>query len=585
MSQRGKSTIGAAASPRSEVAAALAACRSALLGVGLLSAVSSVLMLTGSMFMLEVYDRVLPSRSVPTLVGLAAIALLLYAFQGALDLLRGRILVRIGQAQDEALGRRVYDAIVRLPLKLQGGGQGLQPLRDLDQVRGFLASSGPVALFDLPWMPLCIGICFLFHPWIGVMALGGAVLLVAVTIAAEVLTRAPAKVAMALSAKRHGLVEAGRRNAEALQAMGMGGRMAQVWAAVNTDYLAANCRAADVAGGFGTLSKVLRMVLQSAVLGVGAYLVIHQEATAGIIIASSILTARALAPVEQVIAHWKGAIAAQEGWKRLRQLLLALPESGEPLALPRPAARLQVEGLSVTPPGSPRPVVQEVSFALERGQALGIIGPSASGKSSLVRALVGAWPPTRGRVRLDGASLDQWSPAALGRHVGYLPQDVELFDGTVAENIARFDEEASPDAIIAAAKAAGVHEMVLRLPEGYQTRVGEGGTAVSAGQRQRIGLARALFGEPFLVVLDEPNSNLDAEGEQALTQAILAVRQRGSILVVVAHRPSALAAVDRVLMLANGRVQSFGPKDEVLGKVLRGTAAKPLKVVNEGSVA
>jgi PrtD family type I secretion system ABC transporter len=342
-----------------------------------------------------------------------------------------------------------------------------------------------------------------------------------------------------------------------------------LWSAANERYIEAQQRSSDVAGGLGGVSKVMRMALQSAILGVGAYLVIEQQATAGVIIASSILTSRALAPVELAIANWRGFVAARQSWKRLRELFAALPEQAHPLALPRPSVSLSVEGASAIPPGGQRFVLQDASFSLKAGDGLGVIGSSASGKSSLARLLVGVWAPVRGKVRLDGAALDQWVPDAIGPHIGYLPQDVELFAGTVAENIARFDPDREPDAVIAAARAANVHDLILRLPDGYETQIGEAGTALSAGQCQRVALARALYGDPFLIVLDEPNSNLDTEGEQALTQAILRARARGRIVVVIAHRPSALAAVDLVLVMADGRAQAFGPKDEVLSKVLR----------------
>ena len=568
-----------------ELREALSACRKAFLGVGLVSGMISLLYLTGSFFMLQIYDRVLPSRSVQTLVGLAILAATLYAFQGILDVIRGRIIVRIGAFLDENVSGRVYETIIRLPLKSKVAGDGLQPLRDLDQLRGFLSGGGPLALFDLPWMPVYLGICFIFHVWIGVAALTGALILVALTIATELRTRGPMKESIGFAAHRNVLAEAARRNAEVLQAMGMGARSAGRWGDANTKYMSAQRRASDVAGGLGAISKVLRMLLQSAVLGLGAYLVIQQEATAGIIIASSILTSRALAPVELAIANWKGFVAARQGWRRLSELLHRLPRH-EPMALPQPTTQLSVENIAVNPPGEQKLVVVDIAFALKAGQGLGIIGPTASGKSSLARALVGVWHPARGKVRLDGAALEQWSAEELGRHIGYLPQDVELFAGTIAENIARFEPDANPDAIIAAAKAANVHELILRLPDGYETEIGENGQALSAGQRQRVALARALYKDPFLVVLDEPNSNLDAEGETALTQAILGIRARGGIAVVVAHRPSALAGVDIVLVMGNGRAQSFGPKDEVMRKLLQpAQLAQPPKVVSSASGA
>jgi ATP-binding cassette subfamily C protein len=354
------------------------------------------------------------------------------------------------------------------------------------------------------------------------------------------------------------------------------------WSDANRKYLEAQQRTSDISGGLGVLSKVFRMMLQSGVLAVGAYLVIHGEATGGIIIAGSILSARALAPVELAIANWRGFIAARQSWRRLSELLSALPVIEDPLPLPKPQNVLAVEGVTLTPPGHQRIVAQDLSFQLRAGQGLGVIGPSASGKSSIARALVGVWRPVQGKVRLDGAALEQWSPEALGPHIGYMPQDVELFGGTIAENIARFIPNADPNSVIRAAQAAGVHEMILGFPEGYSTQIGEAGQFLSAGQRQRIALARALYGDPFLVVLDEPNSNLDAQGEAALTQAIQSVRARGGIAIIIAHRPSALAGVDMVLMMNQGRVQAFGPRDEVLRQVLQpAQGAAPLRVVRE----
>ena len=563
--------------PQSEIAALLISCRRIFAGLAVFSGLSNLLMLTGSFFMLQVYDRVLPGRSVPTLLALLGLAIVLYLFQGGLDLVRTRIGVRIGRHLDERLGARVFDAVVRLPLKTRGDGDGLQPLRDLDQVRGFLSGGGPTALFDLPWMPIYLGICFLFHFWIGVTALAGAVALVGVTILTELRTRGPARAFSGFGVSRTALAAEGRRNAEVLQAMGMRRQAALRWQEVNAKYLAAHERASDVASGLGGVSKVFRSILQSAVLAVGAYLVINQESTAGIIIAGSILTARALAPVEIVIANWKGFVAARQSARRLDQLLRLLPREEEPLALPAPTGALAVERLGVAAPDSSRQILADVSFELRGGQGLGVIGPSGSGKSTLARALVGVWPGLRGRITLDGAALDQWSSEALGKHIGYLPQDVELFDGSIARNIARCDPKASATAVLAAAIAAGAHELILSFPDAYGTRVGEGGVTLSAGQRQRIGLARALYGDPFLVVLDEPSSNLDAEGEEALSAAILGVRKRGGVVVVVAHRPKALEGVDHVLVIGEGRAQSFGPKEEILRRVLRNPV--PLNVV------
>lgn len=557
---------------RSELAEAIARCRGAFISVGVFTALINLLMMTGPLFMLQIYDRVLPSRSVPTLLGLAVLTAALYGFQALLEGIRGRILVRIGAALDESLSSRVYSVIAQLPLKARGQGDGLQPVRDLDHVRAFLSSGGPAALFDLPWIPFYLGICFLFHPLIGIAAIIGGFLLFVVTLSAELLTRGPTKSASDLAAHRNALLEASRRNAEVVHAMGMGPRLAARWNETNANYMRTQRRASDVAGGLGTISRVLRLLIQSLVLGIGAYLVIRQDASAGVIIASSILVSRALAPVELAIANWRGFVAARQSRHRLNQMLAMIPAGEAPLQLPKPEGTLSVEHVTAVPPGDRCVVLQDVSFTLKAGNALGIIGPSASGKSSLARLIVGVWPPARGKVCLDGAALDQWSPELLGQHIGYLPQNVELFQGTVAENISRFDPDPDPRAVIAAAKAAGVHELILGLPDGYEAQIGESGEALSAGQRQRIALARALYRDPFLVVLDEPNSNLDEDGDRALTAAIQSVRDRNGIVVVIAHRPSALAATDLVLVLKQGRQQRLGPKEEVLRGLVRPAA-------------
>lgn len=573
-------------SPRSELGKALHACRSAFIGVGVMSFVINILYLTGSFFMLEVYDRVLPSRSIPTLVGLLVLAGGLYIVQGLLDLIRSRILVRIGSTLDEMLSRRVYDIVIRLPLLAGNRSEGLQPLRDLDNVRSFLSGMGPGALFDLPWLPLYLLICFAFHPLIGLTALIGAILLITLTVLTEYLTHEPAKRSTGLAMRRQDLALASRRNAEVLVAMGMAGRVGKTWDQSNRDYLASNQRASDVAGGLGAIAKVLRMMLQSAVLGVGAYLVINQQATAGIIIAGSILSARALAPVDLAIAHWKGFVAARQSWHRLNALFSQLPEQSAPTLLETPSKRLSVEALTVAPPGDQKIVAQDITFVLEAGQGVGVIGPSGSGKSSLVRALVGVWQPLRGKVRLDGAALDQWSPEVLGQHVGYLPQDVELFSGTIAQNISRFEETSDPEAIIAASREAGVHDLVIKMKEGYDTQIGDQGNVLSAGQAQRIALARALYRNPFLIVLDEPNSNLDSDGDEALNRAVRSVRARGGVVVVVAHRPIGIEGVDQILVLKDGKAQAFGPKDTVLGQVLqRPSAPPPIKIVSDAGGA
>ncbi len=564
--------------PSIELSTALASCRNAFIAIALFSGMGNILMLTGAIFMLEVYDRVLPSRSVPTLVALMIIAGSLYVALGALDFIRSRILVRVSSSLDETISDRVYDALVHMPVKSGNRSGGLQSLRDLDNLRSFLSGMGPIAMFDLPWIPLFLIICFAFHILIGLTALLGAIILCALTVLTEIYTREPGKNTAGLAAARNSLAEASSRNAEALIAMGMTGRLGARWRATNRKYLDCQRQTSDVAGGFASTSKILRMMLQSSVLAVGAYLVINEQATAGIIIASSILSARALAPVDLAIANWRGFVAARQSWHRLNQLLTLFPAPAAPMALELPRNDLAVEMAAVVPPGDQRIVVQDANFTLTAGDGLAVIGPSGSGKSCLARILVGVWQPARGKIRLDGATYDQWAAEALGQNTGYLPQDVELLAGSVAENIARFEPNAKSEAVVAAARAAGVHELIVKLPQGYETPIGEQGAALSAGQAQRIALARALYGDPFLVVLDEPNSNLDAEGDDALAAAISGIRARNGIVIVVAHRPSAIAGLDLVLVMNQGRQVDFGPKEQMLARFLK-RPGPPLKVV------
>jgi ATP-binding cassette subfamily C protein len=538
-----------------EIRVAVAACSRGIIGVGLVSGLINLLMLTGPLFMLQIYDRVLPSRSVPTLVGMSLLALIIFMFYGTLEALRGRVLVRVGRALDDALNARVFDIIMRAPLEMQPSVEGLQSLRDLDSVRSFLSSWALTAFFDLPWTPLYIFVCFLFHPWLGWAIVIAALLLCCIAMHAESATRAATRDALDLAGARRELAETAHRNSAVLQALGMRLQIGERWAKYNSSYLDKQQRIFDRVGGFGSLTRTMRMVLQAAVLGLGSYLVIQQEATNGIILAATILTARALAPVELAIANWNTFVAVRQSWRRLSHVFKAVPAAQDRLALPPPSKNLRMTAVSLTLPETAMTVLHDVSFTLSAGNALGVIGPTGSGKSSLARAIVGVWKPSRGVIRLDGATLDQWPSSALGKFIGYLPQDAELFSGTVVQNIVRFDTQADSTGLIAAAKAAGVHELILRLPNGYETQVGPGGTLLSGGQRQRIALARALYGSPFLVVLDEPNANLDATGEQALTRAILDIRARGGIAVVIAHRPSAISAVDYVLVLNEGRAR------------------------------
>jgi PrtD family type I secretion system ABC transporter len=577
--------LAAGTSVHPDIAAALRDCRRAFAGVALFSGVVNLLMLAGPLYMLQIYDRVLSSRSVPTLVVLSVFLVGAYAFQGALDLIRSRVVVRAAALLDQHLAVAVHGAVIRLAVSNRHPGEGPQPVRDLDQIRAFLTGAGPIAIVDLPWIPVFLLICFLIHPWLGFAATVGGIVLFTMTLLTERASRAPARTAAQDAGVRSVMVEAGRRGGETIVAMGMAGSLAQRWARVNNRYIGAVARLSDVAGSFGSTSKVLRLLLQSLILGLGAYLVIKQELTAGAMIAASIMMGRALAPIETTIANWRAFVAARQSIRRLSEALTRAAPRTAVTALPPPARSLDVEQVTIAAPGTPTPIVTGVHFSLKSGEALGIIGPSGAGKTSLIRALVGIWPPVKGNVRLDGAELGQWDPELRGRHIGFVSQTVELFDGTISENIARMAVAPDTDSVLRAAQAAGAHDMVLRFPSGYDTKVGDGGEALSGGQRQRIALARALYGDPFLVVLDEPNANLDSDGELALHQAMQALKARGAIVVLIAHRPATLSVCDRLLVLANGVQQGIGPRDEVLRKLLGrqipSPAAGNLKVVSD----
>jgi ATP-binding cassette subfamily C protein PrsD len=538
--------------------------------VGIFSGVINLLMLSGSFYMLQVYDRVLGSRSVQTLIGLSLLLLAAYVLQGFLDGIRVRLLARMGARFDEQVSPAAFAAAQKLPLLGFGPEQSMQPIRDLDQVRGFLASLGPTALLDMPWMPLFLAGAFILHPWLGWLVVGGGLVILLLTFQTELESREATKAQLTSSLARQSIAEASRRNAEALTAMGMAPAFQRKWQEINLRHVRDWLAGSDATSGIGAFAKVFRMVLQSAVLGLGAYLAMHNEISGGAMIAASIMASRALAPIEIAVAHWKGFVAARQSLKRLRMILSAPAFStSERTSLPAPRRELTADGLVVAAPGKQTPILQGASLTLKAGQGLGIIGPSASGKSTLVRALVGVWRPLKGEVRLDGAALGQWESGDLGQHIGYLPQDIELFEGTVAQNIARFDPDATDGAVVAAAQAAGAHEMILRLDQGYDTAIGEAGASLSGGQRQRIGLARALYGDPFLVVLDEPNSNLDRDGDEALTAAVRDIRARGGVVIVVTHRRAAIAGVDHLAVMADGRIQAFGPKEEVMQKLMK----------------
>ncbi len=554
-----------------ELGAALRRYRSALAAVALLSALLNVLVLAGSIYLMMIYDSVLPSHSIPTLVGLFALVTIAYGFQGLFEHGRGKLLSSVGSQLERQLSRRVQRAMADM-VRLGGkaAGDGLAPMRDLDQVRGFLLGTGPATLLDLPWVGFFLIILGLLHYWLGLFALVGAAVLIALTVATHKIGVAPTRDLARLTAERSAQAETTVHHVEVLTVLGMRGAMERRWEAINHGYLAAQDRLSAAAGKLGGFSKVFRLFLQSAILSVGALLVIDGKASGGVIFAASLLFGRALAPVDMAIGNWRSFTATKASWTRLNELLHAVPaEAGSNIALPLPKNDLRVEGLQAAPPGHLMPAVSNVSFALEAGSVLGVIGPSGAGKSSLARTLVGAWAPRRGTVRLDGASIDQWSAERLGPAIGYLPQSVELFDGTIAENIARFAPNPDSDGVIEAARLAGVHDLIVRMPLGYETPIGRDGSWLSAGQRQRIGLARALYGNPFLLVLDEPNSNLDQAGEVALEAAIAEAAARGCIVIVVAHRPAILARATHIVLLRDGRMDGFGPRDEVLTPLLR----------------
>jgi len=567
-----------------------------LFGIGLFTGILNILALAGSFYMLQIYDRVLPSRSIPTLIGLSLLLLGLYLIYGLLDVIRLRVMNRVSVKIDNDLLGEVFAALYQLPLSRAAQGDGLTPIRALDHIRAFLTGLGPTAIFDVLWAPLYIAAVYVLHPLLGLVALLGAIGLVIVTVLTELLSARPMREMAESGSLRLAFGEATRRNAEVIRAMGLGGHLLTRWNYINRRHIANHLKVSDAVSAFGALSKIMRVMLQSAVLGVGAYLVIEGQVTAGTIIAASIIAARALAPIEISIAHWRGFVAARQGYLSLKRMFANLDRGNVGIVnLLTPKHTLSVQHLAVAAPGCTVPIIKDVNFELNSGDGLGIIGTSASGKSTLARALVGAWQSVDGSeraVRLDGAALDQWAPESLGRHIGYLPQDIDLFSGTIAENISRFDPAATDDEIIAAATVAGVHEMIVHLEHGYQTEIGEGGRILSGGQRQRIALARALYGNPFLVVLDEPNSNLDTKGDNSLTKAIMSVRLRGGIVVVIAHRASALTAVDKIMIISDGHLECLGPKDEVLRRLVKPPAAVPaqrdlptatphLKVVNE----
>lgn len=553
---------------------ALRACRGAFLAVIFFSFFINLLMFVGPLYMLQVYDRVLMSRSESTLVMLSLLALGLLLTYGLLEWIRSRVLVRVSGRFDYIMNERVFGSVFRQGVLVPGGGQA-QALRDLDMVREFLSGAGILVLSDAPWAPIFVATVFFLHPVLGYVALAGAVAILVLALLNNLLTTAALRDATRENIQSNTYITATLRNAEVLEAMGMAGGVRDRWAKQHGAVLGLQSRASDRSGLVLSLSKFVRMGLQVAILGAGAYLAIIQEITPGMMIAASILMGRGLAPVEQAVGQWKAFTQTRIAYQRLRDFLAAVPVPTRRISLPDPKGELDVQGVLVVPPGrsgAQNAVLNGVGFKLHPGQVLGVIGPSGAGKSTLARVLVGVWPIVSGSVRLDGAQLAHWNRDELGPHIGYLPQDVELLGGTVAENIARFGKLDS-DEIIKAAKKAGVHEMVLRLPQAYDTQIGPGGQSLSGGQRQRIGLARALYGNPALLVLDEPNSNLDSEGEVALAAAIKQLRDEHKTVVVISHRPALLSCVDKILVLKDGRMADLGDRDAVLARFAKPTVA------------
>ncbi|MEY2700642.1 MAG: Alkaline protease secretion ATP-binding protein AprD [Pseudomonadota bacterium] len=565
---------------QNELLDVLARFRRGFVFAGIFSFVINVLMLAPSLYMMQVYDRVLTSRNAETLLVLTLIILFLYVLMSALEWIRSQLLVRVGARIDARLNTRVFQAAFERNLRMAGANPA-QAMHDLTNIRQFLTGQGIFAFFDAPWFPIYMAVVFLLHPVMGALALGAAVTLFLLALATEKATKAPLAEANKYASMASNFTNANLRNAEVIQAMGMLPGIQQRWMEHQRSMLHLQTIASNRAGIITAATKFVRIAVQSLLLGLGAYLAMDNSITSGGMIAGSILMGRALAPVEMAIGTWKQLLSARESYARLNELLTKFPEREKGMSLPRPSGRLAVAGLVAVPPGAQAPVLKGVSFEVAPGEIVGVIGPSASGKSTLARMLMGIWAPYAGTVRLDGSDVYNWDKTELGPHVGYLPQDVELFDGTIAENIARFGD-VQAELVIDAAQRAGVHEMILHLPKGYDTPIGAAGGVLSGGQRQRIGLARAMYGRPAFIVLDEPNSNLDDVGEQALVQALRSIKSEGGTVMVITHRTSVLAAVDKLLLLQAGQLVAFGPRDEVIQALKQqggaGSSAQPAQV-------
>ncbi|MEC5344547.1 type I secretion system permease/ATPase [Brenneria populi] len=544
-----------------EIIGALAAYRQGFWGVGLFSAVINLLMLTPAIYMLQVYDRVLSSGNDMTLGMLTAMALGLFTLMGLLEWVRSAVVIRLGTQMDMRLNQRVYDAAFASQLQGQPTRAG-QALNDLTALRQFATGNALFAFFDAPWFPVYLLVIFLLHPWLGMMALAGAAVLILLAWLNQRLTREPLKQAGRIAIQATTQANANLRHADAIEAMGMLSALRARWLSQHMRFLHQQNVASEKSAAVTALAKSLRLALQSLMLGLGALLAVAGDITPGMMIAGSILVGRVLSPIDQLIGVWKQWTQAQQAWQRLGALLEAHPARAAGMRLPEPQGRLQVEQLSAAPLHARAPVLHNLSFALEPGDILGIIGPSGSGKSTLARLLVATQPPLNGKVRLDGADMHLWDKDDLGRFIGYLPQDVQLFAGTIAENIARFGQ---PDAeqVVAAARLAGVHDLILRLPQGYDTPLGENGSGLSGGQKQRVALARAVYGRPKLTVLDEPNASLDEEGEKALLAAISQLKENGATQILITHKPALLGSANKLLALRDGQIRFFGPPEKL----------------------
>ncbi len=539
--------------------------------VGLFGVFVNLLMLTGPLYMLQVYDRVLGSRSVATLIALSGIAAFLFAMYGVLEFARSRVMARAGARFQARLDGRVFDAVLRKSA-VRGSQETAGNLADLESVQRLMSSPVLLALTDIPWTPAFIFAIFIFHPWLGYLALGGGALLIIVALINQSVSRTPLERAGMASTGSDRMASHLREEAELVMSLGMRDAAFQRWQKGRTSALGSSIQAADLRGSFTSMSKALRLFLQSAMLGVGAYLVLQGELTPGAMIAGSILLGRALAPIDMAIGQWPMVERAQRGWSGLARLLTEVPPAAPRTALPRPRALLDVQQLTMVPPGQSTASLRMLSFRLEPGKALGVIGPSGAGKSTLAHALTGVWRPAGGHVRLDGATLDQYDPTVLGTYIGYLPQRVQLFDGTIAENIARLSPQLDDAKVVEAAKKADAHDLIVTLPQGYDTPISVAGGQLSGGQIQRVGLARAMYGDPVILVLDEPNSNLDNSGSEALNAAIRSMKASGGSVIIMAHRPAAIQECEMLLMLEGGVRTAFGPRDEVLRERVKNAA-------------